>query len=218
MFIGHYAVAFASKRIAPSVSLGTLFLATQLIDLLFPLFLLLGLEHVRIDPGNTAVTPLDFHDYPFSHSLLAVIIWSAILAGTYYGIKRSRRDALVLGAVVIMHWVLDLISHRPDLQLVPGFGTRVGLGLWHFRSATFIVESALFAAGVIIYARSTKALDRTGAYAFWSLVFVLSVLYIGNLLGPPPPDMQGLAIVSLAQGLFIIWGYWIDKHRTTVLR
>ena len=131
MFIGHYAVALGAKKISPTVSLGTLFPASQFIDLLWPIFLLLGLEHVRIDPGNTVFTPLDFYDYPISHSLLAVLGWSLGFGLLYYAVQRSGRNALILGALVLSHWVLDFISHRPDLPLIPGMETRVGLGLWN---------------------------------------------------------------------------------------
>src|SRR3989339_132004 len=117
MFIGHYAVALAAKKGAPKVSLGTLFIAAQLVDLLWPLFLLLGLEHVRIDPGNTAFTPLDFYDYPITHSLVGAVGWSMLLGGVYYGFRRERKSAVVIGLVVFSHWILDLITHRPDLPL-----------------------------------------------------------------------------------------------------
>src|SRR5687768_4256927 len=130
MFIGHHAAGFAAKRFAPRVSLGTLFAATMLLDLLWPLFLLMGIEHVRIDSGNTAFTPLDFYDYPYTHSLLNVIGWS-ILAGTIHWLRRkSWRDATVVGLAVLSHWVLDFVTHRPDLPLWPG-GPMVGLGLWN---------------------------------------------------------------------------------------
>jgi hypothetical protein len=147
MFIGHYAVALGAKRVSPKVSLGTLLLASQFIDLLWPIFLLLGLEHVRIDPGNTVFTPLDFYDYPISHSLLAVLGWAAGFGVVYYAVRRSGRNALILGALVLSHWVLDFISHRPDLPLIPGMETRVGLGLWNSFAASVMVETALFAVG-----------------------------------------------------------------------
>ncbi len=218
MFLGHFAVAFAAKRAAPSISLGTLIFASQLIDLLFPLFLLLGLEHVRIDPGNTAVTPVDFYDFPFSHSLLAVLLWSVLFAVLYFLIRRSRRNAVVAAVVVVIHWLFDLVSHKPDLPLIPGTDLRVGFGLWNSRTATFLLESALFAGGVLIYARTTRALDRIGILAFWSLVLLLAVIYLGNMFGPPPPNVNAVALVSLSQWLFVVWGYWLDAHRTTTVR
>jgi membrane-bound metal-dependent hydrolase YbcI (DUF457 family) len=213
MFIGHAAVAFAAKKAAPRTSLGTLLMAAQFIDLLWPVFLLFGLEHVRIDPGNTALTPLDFYDYPFSHSLLAVAVWGFVFGGAYFAARRYRTGAIVLGLLVISHWVLDFLTHRPDLPLAPGSETRVGLGLWNSIAATLIVEGLLFAGCVALYVRTTKAIDRTGTYALWGLVAFLVVIYSMNVLGPPPPDTGVIAYAGNASWLFVLWGYWIDRHR-----
>src|SRR3954470_23167036 len=129
MFIGHFAVGFASKRAAPDTNLGILMLAPLFLDLLWPIFLLLGIESVRIDPGNTAVTPLDLHDYPWSHSLLMSLVWSALAGGAVWAAVRQFRPALVIAAGVFSHWVLDFVTHRPDMPLYPGSETYLGLGL-----------------------------------------------------------------------------------------
>jgi hypothetical protein len=213
MFIGHYAVGFAAKRLASKTSLGTLFLSVQLVDLLWPLFLLLGLEHVRIDPGNTVVTPLDFYNYPITHSLLGAVGWSIVLGLIYFAARRNSRGAWIVGACVLSHWALDALSHRPDLLLVPGGSTRVGLGLWNSLWGTVLVEGGIFAAGVILYGRLTDARDRVGRYAFWSLVVLLAAIYALNLAGPPPPGAFEIALVGLAGWLFVPWAYWIDRHR-----
>jgi hypothetical protein len=214
MFIGHYAVALGAKKILPKVSLGTLLLASQFIDLLWPVFLLLGFEHVRIDPGNTVFTPLDFYDYPISHSLLAVLGWSLGVGLLYYAVQRSGRNALILGGLVLSHWVFDFISHRPDLPLMPGMETRVGLGLWNSFAGSVLVETSLFVVGAFLYLRATKARDRVGKYALWAFLLLLAALYVANMFGPPPPGVQALAVVALGQWLFVLWGYWIDRHRT----
>jgi len=214
MFIGHAAVAFAAKKAAPKTSLGTLMMAAQFIDLLWPVFLLLGLEHVRIDPGNTAVTPLDFYDYPFSHSLLMVVVWGLVFGGVYSAVRRYRAGAIALGLLVISHWVLDFLTHRPDLPLAPGSDIRVGLGLWDSVAATMIVEGLLFAVCVALYVQATKAIDRIGTFALWGLVTFLVVIYFMNILGPPPPDSDLIAYAGNASWLLVIWAYWIDKHRT----
>ena len=213
MFIGHYAVALAAKKAAPKVSLGTLFIAAQLVDLLWPLFLLLGLEHVRIDPGNTAFTPLDFHDYPITHSLVGAIGWSMLLAGAYYGFRREKRSAVVIGLVVFSHWILDLITHRPDLPLGLGGDQMFGLGLWNSLAGTLVVEIGLFAGGIVLYLKSTEAKDRTGRFAFWGLIGVLGLIHSGNIFGPPPPSDFAIAIAGNALWLFVLWAYWIDRHR-----
>ena len=213
MFIGHFAVALAAKKAAPKVSLGTLILSAQWVDLLWPVFLLLGLEHVRIDPGNTAVTPLDFYDYPITHSLAGALGWSVVLGLVYFAARRTAREAGIVGAVVFSHWVLDALTHRPDLALYPGSKTLVGFGLWNSVPGTVAVEFTMFAIGIVIYLRSTQARDGVGRYAFWSLIAMLAVLYIGNLVGPPPPSPRALAIVALGAWIFVAWAYWADRHR-----
>jgi hypothetical protein len=212
MFIGHFGVGFGVKKAAPAVSLGTLLLAAQLVDLLWPVFLLLGLESVRIDPGNTAGTPLDFVAYPFTHSLLTGVGWGLLLGLAYFALRRNERGALVVGLAVVSHWVLDWISHRPDMPLYPG-GAKVGLGLWNSVAGTVAVEAAVFSAGVALYLRATRAKDRIGHWALWSLVLLLVLAYMGNLAGPPPPDVRSLALVGVFMWVLVPWGYWIDRHR-----
>jgi len=215
MFIGHYAVAFAAKKVAPQTSLGTLFVGAQLVDLLWPVLLLLGLEHARIDPGNTAVTPLDFYDYPISHGLLAVLIWAVVAGGVYFAVRRYKRGALVLGLCVVSHWVLDFLTHRPDLPLGFGADVKVGLGLWNSPAGTILVEAALFIAGVTLYLLTTRQKDRIGLYGFWALVVFLVAVSVGNIVGPPPPDISVVTVAGNASWLFVLWAYWVDKHRSS---
>lgn len=212
MFIGHFGVALAAKKAAPRVSLGTLILAATWIDLVWPVFLLLGIEHVRIAPGDTAFTPLEFTHYPYTHSLISVLGWGALLGGVYFAFRRSIRDAAVVGIVVVSHWVLDWLTHRPDLPLYPG-GETHGLGLWHSVPATIAVEGAIFASGVVIYSKATSAKDRTGQWSLWGLVAALAVIYIMNVFGPPPPNEQAIGWVGLAAWIFPVWGWWVDRHR-----
>ncbi len=213
MFIGHMGVALAAKRTAPKVSLGTLILATSWIDLVWPIFLLFGIEHVSIVPGITDFTPLDFTHYPFTHSLAMVIVWGLLLGGAYFFVRPSVKDSVVIGSVVVSHWVLDWLTHRPDLPLYPG-GEPHGLGLWHSVPATLAVEGAIFAAGVVIYRNATIAKDRMGSWSLWGLVASLVVIYVMNVFGPPPPSEQAIGWVGLAAWVFPVWGYWIDRHRS----
>jgi hypothetical protein len=214
MFIGHFGVALAAKRVAPEVSLGTLFLAAQFADLLWPNLVLLGMERVEIAPGITAVTPLDFVSYPYSHSLLALVLWGALFAAVHWVVR--RRGGVVpwlLAALVLSHWVLDAVSHRPDMPLVIGGGPLVGLGLWNSVAATVVIETALFLAGVWLYLRSTRAVDLTGVFALWGLVAFLLFISFANLMGPPPPSSLAVAWVAQSIWLLVLWGYWIDRHR-----
>lgn len=216
MFIGHFAVAFASKRAAPRTSLAWLLAASQLADILWPAFLLFGWEHVRIDPAATRFSPLDLYDFPWSHSLTALIVWATLFAGIYWGATQYRAGAVVLGFGVLSHWFLDWISHRPDMPIYPG-SARYGLSLWNSIPGTMIVELAMFGAGVWLYARATRPRDRIGRYGFAAYVVLLLALYIGDRFSGPPPDVQSLIWVSLVfVPLFIIWARWFDRHRTPV--
>jgi hypothetical protein len=212
MFLGHFGVAFAAKRVAPRLSLGTAVLAVQWADLIWPLFVLLGIEQVAIRPGVTVVTPLDFVYYPYSHSLLADAIWAALFAGLYGTLRKDWRGAAWLAALVLSHWVLDAVSHRPDMPTWPG-GPVVGAALWNSLAATLIVEFVLFVAGIALYLRATHARDRLGRILPWTFIVTLAVLYLGAVFGPPPPSVGALAATGLAGWLFVAWAYWIDRHR-----
>jgi hypothetical protein len=215
MFLGHFGLGFAAKRAAPEVSLGMLILACQLADLLWPTFLLLGWESVAIRPGITRVTPLDFTSYPWSHSLAALAAWGVLVAAIYTLVRRARpRVAGVLFLLVVSHWFLDLVVHRPDLPLVPGSSARYGWDLWDSWPATLALELALFGAGVAIYTASTAPRDRIGTWAWWGLVAFLLAIYAMNCLGPPPPAIAAVAGVTESMWLLVLWGWWIDRHRS----
>jgi membrane-bound metal-dependent hydrolase YbcI (DUF457 family) len=214
VFIGHFAVAFASKKVAPKVSLGTLVIAAAFLDVVWPVLVLLGVERFRIVPGFTAINPFDFVYYPWSHSLLMTAVWALLFALVYFAVRGDRAGAVWLGIAVASHWVLDFVSHRPDLPLYPGGETRLGLGLWQSVPATFAVEGLMFAAGIALYMQSTKAKDRIGTAAWWAFIALLVVLYIPGPWSPPPPSENVVAIVGIvALAIFAPWAYWIDRHR-----
>jgi hypothetical protein len=214
MFIGHFAVGFAAKRAAPRASLGTYVLAAVFLDTLWPVFLLLGIETVRIDPGNTAFTPFDFVSYPWSHSLLMAIVWSFVFGFGHYLIRRDKTTAKMLGAVVFSHWVLDWVTHRPDLQLAPGLAFRTGLSLWNSIPATVAIEVSLFLAAAWWYERSNEPLDGPGRWAWYALVGLLLLLFGASLAPPPPPGQEMMvAVVDIAAWLFVPWAAWVDRHR-----
>jgi hypothetical protein len=190
-----------------------LFVAVQLADLLWPLFVALGFEVVRIDPGNTAFTPLDFVSYPYSHSLLFDAGWGILLGAGYRMVAGGRRTFITLAVLVVSHWFLDFIAHRPDLPLYPG-SAKFGLGLWNSVPATFVLELLMFAIGVWIYARGTTARDAVGRWGFVSLVVFLVVVYVGNVFGGAPPSVTAIWVLALAGGaLLILWAWWADRHR-----
>jgi hypothetical protein len=213
MFIGHFGVGFGAKPAARKTSLGTLFLASQFIDLLWPTLLLLGVEAVAIVPGATRLTPLEFVSYPISHSLLAVAVWSILFGAAYFSIRRSARGAIVCGALVTSHWLLDALMHQPDLPLIPGGAARVGLGLWNHPAPAIALELLIFAGGLFLYLRSTRSLDRVGSIGLATLVAFLLLVHCSNLLGPPPPSVAAIAWLGHAQWLLVAWAYWVDRHR-----
>jgi hypothetical protein len=214
MFIGHFGVGFAGKKVEPKVSLGTLFMASQFIDLLWPLFLLLGLERVEVDPGNTAFTPLDFVYYPFTHSFLGVLIWGALFGMVYFAVRKNGKGALLLGGLVLSHWFLDLITHRPDLPVLPWSDFMAGFGLWDSVLLTLLVESLIFVGGVFLYLKVTTAKNRVGSLGLWGLLIFLAIVYVMNVFGPPPEAAEPIAIVGLFQWLLVTWAYWVDRNRT----
>jgi len=216
MFIGHFGVALAAKKAAPKASLGVLVLSAQFVDLLWPVLLLLGIEHVEITPGITRTSPMNFTDYPISHSLLMGVVWALLVGGVYYALVRYPRGAWVAGLAVLSHWVLDFIVHRPDLPLWPGNSPRVGLGLWNSWAATISLEVFFFGAGVWIYLRSTRARDNIGRYAFWGFVVFLFLGWLSTVFAGPPPSVKALAWGGLAMWLLVPWAWWADRHRTIV--
>ncbi len=214
MFIGHFALGFAAKRAVPRVSLAVLMLAALFADVLWPVLVLLGVEQVRIVPGYTVVTPLEFVSYPWSHSLLLLVGWGVVIGAAYRGIFGGRRSFLVLAALVVSHWVLDWISHAPDMPLYPG-SPKYGLVLWNSRPATVVVEVLMFAVGVFLYTQATRARDAVGRWAFLSLGALLGVIYAADAVsGMPPPSVTAICSVAIAASvIFPAWAWWADRHR-----
>jgi membrane-bound metal-dependent hydrolase YbcI (DUF457 family) len=214
MFIGHFALAFGAKKFAPQVSLGILFLACQLADIIWPNLILLGIEVLEIEPGITVMTPLNFLHYPYSHSLVALILWSAIFAVLYALLRRSgTKAATVIAVLVLSHWVLDVLTHRPDMPITLFDSSPVGFGLWNFPVVAVPLELLLFGAGIWLYTRHTKPLNRQGSIGFGALILFLLVVYAASLFGPPPPSPTAVAWSSQALWLLIAWGFWVDHHR-----
>ena len=212
MFLGHFGLGFAGKRIAPDMSLGSLFLAVQFADLLFWILALVGAEHFRISPGATRVTPMDFYDYPYSHSLVALAVWGLVLGAVYWIARRWLAGAIVLAVGIVSHWVLDVIVHRADMP-VGLHGPYLGLQVWRSLPLTLVLEAVVFSAGIALYLDATRARDAVGVWAFWALVVLLAALWLASVLGPPPPSERVVEWAGLAMWLFVPWGWWIDRHR-----
>jgi len=215
MFLGHDAVGFASKRVAPRTSLGILMAAPLLLDLLWPVFLLLGIEKVVVVESPSPFLRLEFVSYPWSHSLVMSVVWGVLFGGGYWLVTRYGRGAVVIAIGVVSHWVFDWMTHRPDMPLWPG-GPKVGLDLWSSPAATIAIESLLFVAGIAIYLRRTRARDRIGSVACWAFILFLAAAYLASILGPPPPSPKAIAIGALTLWLLPFWAAWFDRHREAV--
>lgn len=211
MFVGHMAVALASKKVEPSLPVGVALGAAFGLDLLWPPLLLAGLESVRVNPGDTAFTALSFDSYPWSHSLLMVVGWSllvAVIARRFFSVRASA----VLGLLVLSHWFLDFVTHRPDLPLWPG-GPELGAGLWNSIPATILLEGAVLATAVVLYLKATIPVDRKGTVIFAALIVFCTAIWITQPWSPPPPSARAVAWGGLALWLIPPWGSWAERHR-----
>jgi hypothetical protein len=212
MLLGHYGLAFAAKRIAPRTSLGTLTFAAQWLDELWPLLLLTGVEYVRIAPGLMPGCQLDFVSYPVSHSLMAAVGWGLLIGAVYALARRAPQAAWIVGGLVVSHWLLDVMVHRPDLPVLPG-GPYVGLGAWRSLPLTFLLEGVFYGGGLLVYVRATRPANWVGRYALWAYVATQVIIFVGSAFGPPPASTHEIAFGALALWLFVPWAAWIDRHR-----
>jgi hypothetical protein len=215
MFLGHFGLAYAAKRAAPAASLGTLILAAQFADLIWPLLLLAGVERVDIVHGATPLLDLNFSSYPYSHSLAMLVLLGALFGGAHYAARRRARDALIIALLVPSHWLLDLVMHVPDLPVYPGASTLHGLGLWRSLPLSIALEFGVFACGLALYALKTRARDRIGSWGMWSLVAFLAAAYVASIVAGAPPDVGTLACSALIMWLLLPWAAWTDRHRAT---
>jgi hypothetical protein len=216
VFIGHFALGFAAKRLAPRTSLGTLFAAPQLADILFPLLVLAGWEKVAFAGGANPFLSITLDRYPVSHGLLALIGWGVLFAVLYRLRTGYARGAVVVGLLVVSHWVLDFVTHRPDMPLWPG-GAKVGLELWASVPGTIVVEGLLFAGGVALYAGATRARDALGRWGLWGLVALLVLLYAASLAPTAPPSSAAFALVGVLLTVVLLGlAAWVDRHREAV--
>ena len=213
MFIGHFAVGYGAKRYAPRAPLWALMAAPLLADILWTVFLLTGWEHARIRVGDTRYTPLDLYDFPWSHSLVMLVVWATVLGAGYFLWKRDWAGVLAIWIGVVSHWALDWITHRADMPLYPG-GPKFGLGLWNSIAGTMAVEIMMLAVGVGTYARATRARDWIGRYFFWGYVVVLMIFYVGDRFGRQPSSVNEIAWTGVVLTVvMLVWAGWFDAHR-----
>jgi hypothetical protein len=215
MFVGHLAVALVAKRAAPAANLGWLMAGVTALDLIWPVFVLAGLEHVRIVQGATAFTPLVFDSYPWSHSLVMAVVWGLALVAVARW-REVRASAGLLVTLVISHWVLDFASHAPDMPLWPGPSPRLGLGLWYSIPLTLVIEGSLWILAIVVFLKG-RPRRREGRVAFWSLVVVSTLLWATGPWWPPPPSTRALGWFALIGWILVPWAALADRPpaRTT---
>jgi len=219
MFIGHFGLSFAAKKAAPKVSLATLFIATQLVDIIWPFMLVFNIEKVAITPGYTKMNAFEFLYFPYTHSLFMGLVWGLIAALIYAFIKKDTRGAIVIGLCVLSHWFFDLVVHRADLPITPFANYKVGLGLWNHVAATLIIESSIFFGGMLIYTSITRAKNKKGSWGLWSLAALLVLVTISNTFGTTPPDSIMTLFISfiILMTLIISLAGWVDKNREVLI-
>ena len=214
MFLGHYGVALGLKRAEPKVSLGTLFVAVQLADLLWGVFLLLGWEHVRMLPDDNPLLRLQFYDYPISHSLVAALAWGVAAAAAYYSwptrdTTRHWQAAALVGVAVASHWPIDLLVHLPDLPLLGNDSPKLGLGLWRHLWLSVALEIGVLAVGAALYVRGRSRRHPVRPVRLAIILVILIVVYLGSLWGPPPPNAAVIGasdlVFLLLMGLLAAW-------------
>jgi len=216
MHVGHFAAGFIGKRIEPQLSVGTLVLASVLADLLSGLFVFVGLEEVNLTTGRGAANYFEPINIALSHSLLALVLWGALFGGAYFAWRRNLRGAILIFALVVAHWFLDVIAHKPVMPLAPGTTWKFGLGLWTNIPATLVVEGGLWVLAVVFYLRGTRAKNRLALFVFWPVVLLLTLLWYNNIAGAPPPEGRiNFAVSFVYFSLVVAWAYWINRLRPT---
>ncbi len=218
MFVGHYGPSFAIRAVRPEIPLWILFVAAQLVDIAWTLLVLAGVEKVRIVPGFTAANPLDLYYMPYTHSLVAAVLWALAAAIICRWVFRWRGWVVAawVGVAVLSHWVLDWLVHRPDLPLY-GNSAKVGLGLWNFLGLSLALEVLVLGGGLWLYLTRTRAITAVGRYGPIALAVFMLAVQVASIVGPPPPSAQVMAISGFgAYLLFAALAGWIDRGRVPV--
>jgi membrane-bound metal-dependent hydrolase YbcI (DUF457 family) len=218
MFVGHLALALAAKRWEPNVNLAWLVAGVTALDLVWPVFVLAGVETVTVAPGATAFTPLIFDSYPWTHSLAMTFVWGLLLVTIARIAKVSAAAWTLLAALVLSHWALDAVTHAPDMPLWPGEGPKVGLGLWNSVPLTFAIEGAMWVAGIAFYIQALAQRNRRPGWWFWSVVIATTLIWIASPFTAPPPNAQAVALFALVGWIVLPWTWFADRRHRPISR
>lgn len=213
MFIGHFALGFAAKKAAPRTNLALLMVAPLFLDVLFPGLVLAGIEKMHVEPGNTAVFPIALDAVDWSHSLAMAALWSVLYGAFVWAVTKDERSSWLCAALVLSHWALDVVAHRPDMPLWPGSDVKLGFGLWYSVPATLAVELFMWGGALLLYFRATTPTARKGTVGPIVFAAFVTLSYFGSIFGPPPRSVEEFNVVAMASGLLIPFVWWFDKHR-----
>lgn len=214
MFVGHLAVALGAKRAAPNANLAWLVAGVNALDLVWPIFMVTGIERATVTPGATAFTPVVFDYYPWSHSLLMSVVWGIVLA-LIARAGKVQASPLLLVALVVSHWFLDVVTHAPDMQLWPGNPLKYGLTLWDSIPGTILVEGAMLVAGVATYMRTLRQSRRRPGLPFWSFVALTTLIWLSGPFSKPP-ETEMLGWFGMLGWIAIPWAWWADRSLRSV--
>ncbi len=219
MFIGHYGVSLALKRARPGLSLGGLFLAVQLLDIFFCLFVLLGVEKMRIVQGFTEYNAYDLYFMPYTHSLLGALLWATAAAVAVLLLRRAPAiSAALLALAVFSHFVLDVPVHTPDLPLASEASFKLGLSLWNHRWLALGLELLCLGAGLYLYLSASRPRLPAGRWVALGVSALLLALAVATPFLPPPPSPAAFAAQALL-GYFTLAGLavWLERSRSELV-
>jgi hypothetical protein len=209
VFTGHYGASFAGKALDRTIPLWVLFIAVQLLDFIWAILILLGIEHVRVVPGIMAASALDLYDMPYTHSLAGAVAISVVVGALFCLLwKRPVSAGVIVGLTVFSHWILDLIVHAPDLLIYGSY--KVGFGLWNYFWPELALEVVLLLVTLLWYLKavSSPAIKRRA----WILFGVLLVFQCIDKFGPPPAGTVEFAGGALAAYSFLAaLAAWVER-------
>lgn len=218
MFLGHYAPCFLAKRVEQAVPLWALFIAAQLLDVFWAIFVFVGIEKVRIVPGFTRTNALDLYYMPYTHSLPGALAWALVAAIGYLLVTRSRRGSVLIGLAVFSHWPLDVLVHRPDMALYDN-AAKIGLGLWDHPVLTLAVEGGLLFGSLWLYMAVSRPVTTSARFAMPLFLFAMFGVQAAMAFGPPPPSDKAMAATALfAYAVLASVIAWLERARAPSLR
>ncbi len=214
MFIGHYAPALLVAAGARGPHLGAMFVAAQLVDIAFFSLALVDVEHFRLIPADTPQTSLDLYHMPYTHSLLGTVAFASLWVGVVRLAGAGWRAAALGAAVVVSHWLFDLVVHVPDLTLA-GQPPRLGLGLWRSPVLARTLEGTIVIGAFAWYLARTRGAMAPAAILAATMLVVQAIDWLGSvparIVDPVAPTLPVMALFAFI--LLAILAWWTGRTR-----